>query len=908
MLYVFLSRANDADEVWSKEGIDVRISGQFQHGQTSDDVPIKAADKGLEPVFQNDIFGRQFTLTISHLAAGKYSIAIGEAETYFKDPGQRLFDVDCAGTPVATNVGILKTAGEFGKICHLTCEENHLDDSVGGPLVITLTGRKENAKFNTLDIIDSSGKTVVALLASQLDDPDVAGSRDLPSVDAPEVWKDPQQPVNVRVADLVRRLSLAEKARQLDLYDGNAVLDDDQKAELGRAKTNAVFDAQRKGKTLGDLGIGAIHDVYPPPRFYNGLQKCVIQSSRLGIPALFIEEGLHGYVGKNATVFPQSVNLATTWNPELAKKTGAAIAAEARANGVDMILGPVLDIAREPRWGRVEEDFGEDPYLTGTLGLAYVQGMQGSSLDTDHTVIAEPKHFAGHGSPESGLNTSSVHVGEREMRSIMLKSFEPVIRTGGAMGVMAAYHDIDGVPCVGDSWLLNKVLRQEWGFNGFVLSDLGAIRRLRDAHHVVDSAFAAVCLAINSGVDMQFYDFDHKTFQNSIIKGVKTGKISLETLDLAVSRVLRVKFMLGLFEHPFIDETLDQRVRHSQEHLDLSLAVAHQSMCLLKNQDNLLPLKKDVESIAIIGTNANIARLGDYADGVHEGSEQGMLVQIKKMVSPSTKVLFSDGDDIDQAVALAKQAKVVVMGLGEWNGISGECFDRSDLNLPGKQQALLEAVVKTGVPVVLVLQNGRALTIPWAAEHVPSILEAWYPGELGGRAIAETLFGDNDPGGRLPVSFPHDIGQLPVYYNHFSSKGNNYVNGDDSPQFVFGYGLSYTTFKYDHLKVTAPARGSTNDVLVTFDLENTGSREGDEVAQLYVHQETSSVVTPVKALKGFTRVHLRPMESKKIQLFLKQADLELWNGDHEWKVEPGEYTVFVGGNSAAGLSSKFILE
>jgi beta-glucosidase len=257
---------------------------------------------------------------------------------------------------------------------------------------------------------------------------------------------------------------------------------------------------------------------------------------------------------------------------------------------------------------------------------------------------------------------------------------------------------------------------------------------------------------------------------------------------------------------------------------------------------------------------------------------------------------------------LATQVKVVVMGLGEWNGVSGECFDRSDLNLPGKQQALLEAVVKTGVPVVLVLQNGRALTIPWAAEHVPSILEAWYPGELGGRAIAETLFGDNNPGGRLPVSFPRNIGQLPVYYNHFSSKGNNYVNGDDSPQFVFGYGLSYTTFKYDHLKVIAPAQGSTNDVLVTFDLENTGNREGDEVAQLYVHQETSSVVTPVKALKGFTRVHLKTMESKKMQLNLRQADLELWNGNHEWKVEPGEYTVFVGGNSATGLSSKFVLE
>jgi len=907
MFCVSFSRAENADEAWSKDGVDVQISGQFEHGQTANDVPIKGVEKALEPVFQNDIFGRQFTLTISHLAAGKYSIAIGEAEVYFREPGQRLFDVDIAGTLVASNVDIFKTAGEFGKVCYLTSEVNHLDDAAGGPLVVKLIGRKQNAKFNTLEIKDASGKLVVALQASQLDDPEIAGSREIPTVDAPAIWKNPMQPVDVRVNDLVSRLSLAEKARQLDLYDGNTVLNDDQKAELGRAKTNAIFDARRI-RTIGDLGIGAFHDIYPPPGFYNALQKSVIQSSRLGIPALFIEEGLHGYVGKNATVFPQSVNLASTWNPELANKTGAAIAAEARANGVGMILGPVLDIARDPRWGRVEEDFGEDPFLTGSLGLAYVQGMQGESLNSDHTVVAEPKHFAGHGSPESGLNTSSVHVGEREMRSIMLKSFEPVIRTGNAMGVMAAYHDIDGVPCVGDPWLLNKVLRQEWGFNGFVLSDLGAIRRLRDAHHVVDSAYDAVCLAINSGVDMQFYDFDHKTFQNAVIKGVKTGKISPETLDLAVSRILRVKFMLGLFEHPFVDETLDARVRHSQEHLDLSLEVARQSMCLLKNQGNLLPLKKDLESIAIIGTNANIARLGDYADGVHEGSEQGMLAQIKKVVSPATKVLFSDGGDIDQAVAVAKQAKVVIMGLGEWNGVSGEWFDRSDLNLPGKQEALLEAVVKTGVPVVLVMQNGRALTIPWAAEHVPAILEAWYPGELGGRAIAETLFGDNNPGGRLPVSFPRNIGQLPVFYNHFSSKGNNYVNGDDSPQFVFGYGLSYTTFQYDGLKVEAPQKGSTNDVLVTFDLKNTGAREGDEVAQLYVHQETSSVVTPTKALKGYSRVHLKPGESKRIQLAVKQSDLELWNGNHEWKVEPGEYTVFVGGNSGDGLSAKFVLQ
>jgi beta-glucosidase len=611
-----------------------------------------------------------------------------------------------------------------------------------------------------------------------------------PASDVPS-YRRADLPVDERVADLLGRMTIEEKARQLDMYSGSDdLLAENQKLDKTHAKADAIFDPRLAAKALGSLGAGSIHDLYPRARLYNAIQAWVIQSNRLGIPALFLEEGLHGYMAYDKTVFPQSVNLATTWSTDLARKTGAAIAAEARANGVDMILGPVLDVARDPRWGRVEEDFGEDPFLTGSLGLAYVRGMQGDSLATDHTVIAEPKHFAAHGSPESGLNTSPVHAGEREVRSIMLKSFEPAFREGNALAVMAAYHDIDGVPCTANSWLLNTVLRGEWGFQGFVLSDLGAIRRLYDTHHVAATPGDAVRLALNSGVDMQFYDFDHATFQNAIIDGVKSGKVPAATLDAAVGRVLRVKFLLGLFDHPFVDESVDATVRRSPAHLELSLEVARQSMCLLKNDGNLLPLKPELASIAVIGTNADIARLGDYADVATEGSEYGLLNQLKQRVPSGTKVLYANGDNIDEAVALAKQAAVVILALGEKKGISGESFDRSELDLPGNQEALLEAVSKTGVPVVLVLQNGRALTIPWAAEHVPAILEAWYPGEFGGRAIAETLLGQNNPAGRLPVSFPKRVGQLPVYYNHFPSKGNNYVAGDDSPQFVFGYGLS----------------------------------------------------------------------------------------------------------------------
>jgi beta-glucosidase len=729
--------------------------------------------------------------------------------------------------------------------------------------------------------------------------------------DVPPAYKNASLNVDERVQDLLGRMTLEEKARQLDMYDGSkALLEKADLIDHNHAKPLAKFPAGRAEKAFGNLGVGSIHDIYPSADFYNDAQAWVMKTSRLGIPAIFIEEGLHGYMGYDQTIFPQSVNLAATWNPALARQTAAAIAAEARADGVDMLLAPVLDVARDPRWGRVEEDFGEDPFLSGQLGLNYVEGMQGDSLATDHTVIAEPKHFAAHGSPESGLNTSPVHVGEREVRTVMLKTFEPAFRDGHAMSVMVAYHDIDGVPCTDNPWLLQKVLRGEWEFQGFALSDLGAIQRLWNVHHVAATPADAVRLALNSGVDMQFYDFDHNTYQGAIIDGVKNGQVSQATLDAAVARILRVKFLLGLFDHPFVDAGLDRTVRRSQLHLDLSLEVARQSMCLLKNQNNLLPLKKDLKRIAVIGPNAKLTRLGDYADagGSRESAEYGIFEQVKKCVSPETTVAYASGENIDEAVALASGSEVTILGLGENSKISGEGHDRSELDLPGNQEKLLEAVAKTGAPVILVLENGRALTLPWAADHVPAILEAWYPGEFGGRAVAETLFGDNNPAGRIPVSFPRRVGQLPVFYNHFPSKGNNYIQGDDSPQFVFGFGLSYTTFRYGHLKVAAPAPGNADDVLVSFDLTNTGVRAGDEVAQLYVRQTTASVATPVKALKNFSRIHLQPGETKSVMLHLKQSDLAIWNANQQWKVEPGEFTVLAGGNSSAGLSAKFTLK
>lgn len=710
-------------------------------------------------------------------------------------------------------------------------------------------------------------------------------------------------PVERRIDDLIERMTLAEKVRQLDMYSGAKDLMSGR-LDPTHAAPDAVFLPEKAQQLWGDLGVGSIHDLYPTPEQANSIQKWVIAHNRLKIPALFIEEGLHGY--NTGTVFPAPIGLAATWNPGIAQRTGAAIAAEARSNGVDMILAPVLDLARDPRWGRVEEDFGEDPYLTGQMGLAYVRGAQGDSLASDHTVVAEPKHFAGHGSPEGGTNTSPVHMGERELRTMMLPPFAEAIRDGHAMAVMAAYHEIDGIPITDDPFLLKTILRQEWGFHGFVLSDLGAIKRLYSAHHVAASPQDAACMAVRSGVDMQFYDFDHAVFQNALITCVNNHTLSIADLNRAVQSVLRVKFDLGLFDHPFVDPALKAEVYRSPQHLALSLESARESMTLLKNDRHLLPLAKSTKRIAVIGPNAAGPRYGDYEDEKN-GERISILEGIRDLL-PGSTVTFDPGTNIPAAVETAARADVVVLALGERLGISGEGFDRSCLDLPGNQEELLEAVASTGKPVVLVLENGRPLTIDWAEQHIPAILEAWYPGEFGGKAVAQTLFGDNNPGGKLTITFPRSVGQLPDFYNADPSRVWKYVDSTGEPLFPFGFGLSYTTFGYDRLTVEPPAPGSHGDIRVTVDVTNTGSRIGDEVAQLYVRENVSSVETPERSLKGFSRIHLRPGETRTVTFLVPQNQLAVWNAEKKWAVEAGRYTAWVGGSSRASLSAEFNLQ
>lgn len=735
-----------------------------------------------------------------------------------------------------------------------------------------------------------------------------------PERSAVPLYRQEHAPIESRVRDLLSRMTLQEKVRQLDMYKG-AVEFLDKPKDHTHTDPASAFQPQKALALLGNLGVGSIHDLYPTPTQSNVIQRWVIAHNRLGIPVLFIEEGLHGY--NKGTVFPAPINLAATWDAELARRTGADIAAEARATGVDMILAPVLDLAREPRWGRVEEDFGEDPYLTGQLGLAYVQGAQGNRLDTDHTLVAEPKHFAGYGSAEGGNNTSPGHFGERELRMVMLKSFEPAMREGHAQGVMAAYHEIDGIPATDDPYLLKQILRQEWGFNGFVLSDLGAIRRLYDTHDVAATPKDAACMAIGAGVDMQFYDFSHDVFQNALIDCVHEGSLRETDLDRAVSSVLRVKFALGLFDHPYVDPNLAGRTIRSAAHLADSLQSSRESITLLKNEGALLPLSKSILRIAVIGPNGNVARYGDYED--EKNGEHISILNGIRSAAPTADVIFGDGANIPSAVEIAKQADIIIAALGEWHGISGEGFDRSDLGLPGDkplrnykpavaQESLLEALVATGKPVVLVLENGRPLTIGWAMDHVQAIIEAWYPGEFGGKAIAETLFGDNNPSGHLTITFPQNVGQLPDFYNSDPSRKHQYVDSDGKPLFPFGFGLSYSSFSFTHFLVQGPAPGSNDAVRASVDVTNTGSREGDEVAQLYVREDVSSVETPRRSLAGFARVHLKPGATKTVQFRIPQSQLAVWNADRKWAVESGNYTLWAGDSSLASLKGAFRIQ
>jgi len=688
-----------------------------------------------------------------------------------------------------------------------------------------------------------------------------------------------------------------EKIQQMDMYWGKEV------ANMGGHEA-ASYSEEKVDKMIGTIGIGSIHDFYPvSAEISNKIQKYTIEKTRLGIPVMFIEEGLHGYSGRGSTSFPIPLQLAAAWDTSLVNKVGRVIGTETRAHGVDMILGPVLCLPRDPRWGRVEETYGEDPYLAAVNGVAMVKGMQGKSLNSADAVISEPKHFAVHGIPEAGSNTSPVTVGEREARTVFLYVFEKAIHEGGAMGIMAAYHEFDGIPCVDNKWLLTDILRKEWGFKGFVLSDLGAIRMSLENHTVAADTSDALTQTFKAGMNMQFYDFDHKGFKKAILHALENKMLSEEELNKAVSDVLKVKFLLGLFDNPYTDTTLISKVFHTAESQNLALQAAQEGICLLKNDKGLLPIGKNVHSVAVIGPLAASDYLGGYSsNGKGISILDGLIQRAENTIQINYEMGYSDSTAMttvyqQKAVNLVKKSDLSIVVLGENTKVVGEGKDRANIDLDENQMNLIKALYQTGKPIAVVLFNGRPLTINWVAQNIPSILETWFSGEKGGLAIADVLLGKVNPSGKLPMTFPRSMGQVPFYYNHKPTSHHNYVDEKNTPLFPFGLGLSYTTFEYSGIQVspeTIPANGTAT---VKVSIKNTGNVEGTEVVQLYVRDEVSSVTTPVKSLKGFSRVTLKPGEIKEVSFNIDQEALWLWNREMKRVVEPGEFKLMVGSSS-----------
>jgi beta-glucosidase len=726
-------------------------------------------------------------------------------------------------------------------------------------------------------------------------------------------YKDSKLPVEQRVRDLLSRMTVEEKIRQLDMYWGKEVAHMKGPKADGPKTDGHEADAWDPVKTaamLGASGAGSVHDLYPfTATVANDIQRYAMEKTRLGIPVLFIEEGLHGYSGLGSTSFPIPLQLSGAWDTALVFAVGRAIASETRAHGVDMLLAPVLCLPRDPRWGRTEETYGEDTWLDARNGVAMVKGLQGEGVDHPDAVISEPKHFAVHGIPEAGSNTSPVNIGEREARSAFLFVFEKAVREGGALGMMAAYSELDGIPCVDNRWLLTDVLRKEWGFRGFVLSDLGAIRMSLEEHHVAASIPDALAQTLKAGLDMQFYDWRHPVFLQSMMTALQQGLLTTEQLNRAVGDVLRVKFLLGLFDHPYTDVTLIEKTFHTPAHQALALQAAQESICLLKNDGNILPFNNTVHKLAVIGPLAMSTYLGGYSNdeakaiSVLDGLDQ-RAAQAMQSGGPGLSIHYEPGysdssgqDLLPAALDAIQQSDVAVVVLGEEPAIVGEGKDRAHLELSDRQLRLVKAVVATGKPTVALLSNGRPLCINWVAAHVPAIVETWFSGEQGGLAIADILLGRVNPSGKLPMTFPRAEGQIPFYYNHKPTSLHRYVDEKDSPLFAFGHGLSYTQFSYSDLKISPATMrpGATADVRVT--ITNTGSVAGAEIAQLYVRDLVSSVTTPLLALKGFGRVTLKPGESRTIHFPLGTDALSLWNREMKRVVEPGEFRIMVGSSS-----------
>ncbi|MBC7327465.1 glycoside hydrolase family 3 C-terminal domain-containing protein [bacterium] len=697
-----------------------------------------------------------------------------------------------------------------------------------------------------------------------------------------------------KVKELIKNMSVEEKVAQLSSIGGEHLLEHER-------------FAIEKAETLLSNGMGQISYILrhlEPDRgveIANEIQKFALEKTKSKIPIIIHDECLHGCMAKKSTSFPQSIALASSWDPDMLYEVARVIGKETRARAIHQALSPTINIARDARHGRVEETYGEDPYLTSLMAVAFIKGLQ------EERVIATPKHFAADFAGDGGRDSSATYFSERTLREIFFPAFKASIQEAKAWSIMAAYNSISGVPSSSNRWLLTDVLRGEWGFEGFVVSDYGSVWGLHGAHRVAESLAEAAKLALEAGLDVEL---PHAVCFPELVKLVKEGKVSEEVLDVAVSRVLKAKFWLGLFDDPFACPEKAHQICDSAEHREFAIRVAERCIVLLKN-NGILPLPKDLGTIAVIGPNANEVRLGGY-------SGYGMKVVtplegICNKVSKGTKVLFAEGCKVrdnsrkgfPKAVSAASRADVAILVMGNSDETEGEGRDRCDLNLPGVQEELIKAIVDTGTPVIVVLINGSAITMSNWIDLVDAVVEAWYPGEEGGNAIANVLFGDYNPGGKLPITFPKYTGQLPLYYNYRPCiRSHDYVEArGKQPLFPFGYGLSYTTFTYRNLKVSSRKAAIKDEIKVTVEVENSGCRDGDEVVQLYIKDMFSKMVRPVLELRKFKRIHLKQGEKTTVEFTLREEDFAFLDENLSPIVEPGAFEIMVGSSSESGLKA-----
>lgn len=733
-------------------------------------------------------------------------------------------------------------------------------------------------------------------------------------------YRDPHLAIDDRVADLLSRMTLEEKVAQIS---GGG------RGDRGLIDVSGQLPYKNVEEMLKEFN-SPDNKIGPRERalIHNALQRYQLEKTRLGIPDMAFGEGLHGYMAYGGTSFPQALGLASTWDPVLVKQVFTVVGEEMGASGASQAFTPVLDLARDPRWGRTEETYGEDPYLGSRMGVAAIEGLQGDTflIDRRH-VMATAKHFAAHGQPESGTNMAPANFSERELRESYLFAFEAAIREGRAGSVMASYNEIDGIPSHVNHWLLGKVLREEWGFPGYVTSDGHGLQMLYQTHGVAADAAEAARKALAAGVD---FDLSDGSVYRTLVQQVKERKVPMSEVDRAAGRVLAAKFRLGLFENPYVDPDYAEKITNSAEHQKLAEKAAEEALVLLKNEGPLLPLNlKKVKTIAVIGPNAADVHLGGYSRDPGRGVS--VLEGIRTRAGSGAKVLYAEGckittgkqgwagwyennskladpneqqSSIRAAAVTAKKADVAIVVVGETEATNREAWseehlgDRDSLDLLGAQDQLIRTIVETGVPTVVVLINGRPLSINYAATHVPAILESWYAGQEGGTALARVLFGDVDPGGKLPITFPRSVGQLPDFYNHKPSRNRSYIFTSREPLFPFGHGLSYTSFTLENVRVDPPEIAANENTRVTVKVTNTGDREGDEVPQMYIHQRVSSVTRPILELRGFQRVHLGPGESATVSFTLTPESLALWNGEMKRVVEPGVFDILVGTSSA----------